>query len=68
MFMLIEGRHLENVEQFTYLGSNTTYNLDNLREVRIRLAKATAALKAMEKVWKRRSIEIETGVSSMCIG
>src|SRR6218665_1867610 len=56
--LLIHGRHLDNVEQFTYLGSNTTYDLDNMREVRTRLAKATAALKAMEKVWKSRSIEI----------
>ena len=65
---LIDGRHLENVEQFTYLGSNTTYDLDNMREVRTRLAKATAALKAMEKVWKSRSIEIETkkGVLKTC--
>src|SRR6218665_426260 len=46
-----------NVEQFTYLGSNTTHDLDNIREVHTRLAKATAALKAMEKVWKSRSIE-----------
>src|SRR6218665_3827775 len=58
--LLIDGRHLENVKQFTYLGRNKTYDLDNMREVRTRLAKATAALKAMEKVWKSRSIEIET--------
>src|SRR6218665_1531991 len=58
--LLIDGRHLENVKQFTYLGSNTTYDLDNMREVRTRLAKTTAALKAMEKVWKSRSIAIET--------
>jgi len=31
-----------------------------MREVRTRPAKATAALKAMEKIWKSRSIEIET--------
>ena len=31
-----------------------------MREVRTRLAKATAVLKAKEKVWKSRSIEIET--------
>src|SRR6218665_2629353 len=42
------------------LGSNTSYDLDSMREVSTRLAKATAALKAMAKVWKRRSIEIET--------
>src|SRR6218665_2164102 len=49
-----------NVEQFTYLGSNTTYDLNNMREDRTRLEKATAALKAIEKVWKCRSIQIET--------
>src|SRR6218665_2982335 len=58
--LLIDGRHLENVELFTYLGSNTTYDLGNMREVRTRLARATAALKAMEMVLKSRSIEIET--------
>ena len=57
--LLTDGRHLDNVEQFTYLGSNTTCDLDNMREVRTRLAKATAALKAMEKVWKSRPIKIE---------
>src|SRR6218665_2940801 len=68
--LLIDGRHLENVEQFTYLGSNMTYDLDNMREVCTRLAKATAALKAMEKVWKSRSIKIETkkeGATDMCL-
>src|SRR6218665_2518431 len=30
-----------------------------MREVRTTLANATAALKAMEKIWKSRSIEIE---------
>src|SRR6218665_41707 len=60
--LLIDGRHLENVKQFTYLGSNTTYDLDDTGEVRTRLAKATAAMKAMEMVWKNRSIEIETKI------
>ena len=69
--LLIDGRHLDNVEQFTCLGSNTTYDLDNMREVRTRLAKATAALKAMEKVWKSRSIAIDRikkeGATDICL-
>ena len=36
--------------------------------MRTRLAKATVALKAMEKVWKSRSIEIETKKSVLLYG
>src|SRR6218665_3657163 len=56
----IEDNHLENVEQFTYLECNMTYDLDNMKEVRTRLAEATKALKASEKVWRSKNIEIET--------
>ena len=56
----IDGNLLENVEQFTYLGCNMTYELENMRKVRTRLAKATTTLKALEKVWRSKHIEIET--------
>ena len=37
-----------------------TNDLDNMREVRIWLAKATTALKALERVWRSKNKEIET--------
>src|SRR6218665_2605512 len=50
--MEIDGNQLENVEKFTYLGCLNTYNLDSKKEILVRIAKATAALSAMDKIWK----------------
>ena len=58
--LAIDGNQLENVEKFTYLGSNMTYDLDNRKEVWTRIAKSIAALKAMDKIWKSKSIKMET--------
>ena len=58
----VEGEQLENVETFTYLGSIMTYNLDCRKEIRIRIAKGTAILKAMDKIWKSRAIKTKTKV------
>jgi len=57
--MEIDGNQLENVEKFTYLGCIETYDLDVKKEVWARIAKATAALKAMDKVWKSKSIHLK---------
>jgi hypothetical protein len=51
---------MENVEQFKYLGCIKTHDLDNKKEVWVRIAKATTALKALDKVWKSKSIHIQT--------
>jgi len=48
------------MEHFTYLRSNTRYDLDARREVQTRLTKAAAALKAMERVWRSKAIGTET--------
>jgi hypothetical protein len=58
--VMVEGIHLENVERFTYLGSSMTFDLDCKSEIKIRIAKGTAVLKAMEKIWKSRAIRIKT--------
>ena len=56
----INFNHLENVEQLAYLGCDTTYDMDYVKEVQTILAKATAVLKALENVWRSKNIEIET--------
>jgi hypothetical protein len=58
--LVIDGNQLENVEKFTYLGSNMTYDLDSRKEILVRIAKATTTLKAMDKIWKSKSIRTET--------
>ena len=56
----VEGTDIENVERFTYLGSNFTFDLDGEAEVKTRLAKAFAALKALDKIWRSSAIKIHT--------
>ena len=67
--MVVEGIQLENVEKFTYLGSNMTYDLDCKKEVLVRIAKATAALKALDKIWRSKTIKLGTklNVLNTCV-
>jgi len=51
---------MENVEGFTYLGSNLTHKLDNEGEIRTRLAKAYATLGALDKLWRSSVIKMPT--------
>jgi len=59
----IDGIKLKNVEKFTYLGSNMTYNLNCSKEIAVRIAKAMANLKALDKIWKSKAITLETKLS-----
>ena len=67
--IVVEGVQLENVERFTYLGSNMTYDLDCKSEIKIRIAKGTAMLKALDKIWKSSAISTKTkiGVPRTCV-
>lgn len=59
----IDGIQLENVEDFTYLGSKMTHDLDCKSEIKVRTAKGMTALKALDKVWKSKSISLRTKIS-----
>ena len=57
----IDGIELENVEKFTYLGgSNMTYDLDCSKKIAVKMAKAIANLKALDKIWKSKAITLKT--------
>jgi hypothetical protein len=60
----VEGIQIENVESFTYLGSNFTFDLDGETEVKTRLARAYTALKSMDKIWKSSTIKLTTKMRS----
>ena len=65
----MDGFELENVENFTYLGSNMTHDLDCKKEVTIRAAKSLGNLKAMDNVWKSKaiSLRIKKKILETCI-
>ena len=56
------GNQLENAEKFTYLHVGrlvttlNTYDLDSKKEIMVRIVMATAAIGAMDKIWKSKSI------------
>src|SRR6218665_1113056 len=57
------------IPRFTYLGCLNTYDLDSKKEILVRIAKATAALSAMDKIWKSTSIhkKLKLEVLKTCV-
>ena len=52
----VNGEEIQNVEEFTYLGSTATYDLDCKKEVTLRFAKAKGVLMALDTIWKSKEI------------
>ena len=68
--ILVEGKHLEVVQKFVYLGStlNDSCSLDD--EIITRVQKGTIAFRGLEtRCWKKRSISLSTKlkVYSACV-
>ena len=59
---LTNGQNLEEVDSFTYIGSEE----DNLggsdKDVKIRIGKARTAFNMMGSIWKARNISLKTKV------
>ena len=54
----VNGEEIQNVEEFTYLGSTITYDLDCKKEVTLRFAKAKRVLMALDTIWKSKEISL----------
>jgi len=52
----VDGRELENVDRFVYLGSTFCEDGDIRREVGVRIGKASAALNGLKNVWSNSDI------------
>ena len=61
----VEGKDLEQVSSFTYLGANIGNDGRSEKEIRIRITKATSALARLEKTWKARNIHIRNELRLM---
>ena len=61
--IIVEGIKLDNVEKFTYLGCNMTFDLDCKKEIVVMLSKATAILNYMDKIWRSKDISISVKVN-----
>ena len=58
----IDGRPVEEVEDFCYLGSTLTVDSGCDKEIRIRIGKANAAFGKLEKIWKCNGCSVKTKI------
>ena len=54
----VNGEEIQNVEEFTILGSTVTYDLDCKKEVTLRFAKANGVLMTLDTIWKSKEISL----------
>ena len=55
----IDGRPIDEVEDFCYLGSTLTADSSCDKEIRIRIGKANAAFGKLEKIWKNNGCSVK---------
>ena len=56
------GTELEQVGEFTYLGSLQTEDCSSAREVKVRIAKSTLALSKLKHIWSSKNITMPTKI------
>ena len=56
----LDGKTVEEVDHFTYLGGCVERDGDIKREVSIRIAKAAAAFKSLNNVWSSKIVSLKT--------
>ena len=61
----VNGEEIQNVEEFTYLGSTVTYDLDCKKEMTLRFAKAKGVLMALGTIWKSKEISLMSKLATL---
>ncbi|CAH1240999.1 Hypp6277 [Branchiostoma lanceolatum] len=58
----VRGTELEQVSEFTYLGSVQTEDCGSTKEVKVRIAKSTLALSKLKHIWSSHNISMSTKI------
>ena len=58
----MQDEEIEEVTEFTYLGSKMSENGDSENEIRTRITKASQAFASLKNIWKCRNISINTKI------
>ncbi|KAI8487026.1 hypothetical protein Bbelb_352860 [Branchiostoma belcheri] len=58
--VFIDGKEVETVQNFTYLGSSINSNGDMDKELDCRVGKASAAFNQLGKLWRNKKLSIKT--------
>ena len=59
----IGNERIENVKEFVYLGSLSTWDNDCSKDIRARIAKGKGIMAGFNSVWKSKNITYETKLS-----
>ena len=57
--IICQGKELEQVETFKYLGAIITENGDCCKEIQTRLGAARRAVRSVDTLWKDRSLDVK---------
>ena len=60
--VMIDGRHIENVEEFTYLGTIETTSGDCNLEINTLISKSNQAFAMLKPVWRVTNLSIHTKI------
>ena len=60
--VIINNQHIEEVDEFTYLGSKVSTDRDSGKDVQARLAKANKAFGSLNAVWKSKQLRVKTKI------
>ena len=56
--VMVGGERLEQVKNFTYLGSTLVEDGKSEKEIRIRIGRATSALAKLDNIWRSKTVEM----------
>lgn len=62
--LVIRSKKIENVTEFVYLGSLLTWDNDCNKEIKSRVARATAAMVGFQTIWNSEHISLKTKLTS----
>ena len=60
--MEINGEHIENVEEFQYLGSMIICDNNCSKEIRRRISKATGAMANLKRMWNTKKLKVKNKI------
>ena len=57
--VLVDGKRLEQVRSFTYLGSRRDDSGKSEKKIRIKIGKPTSALAKLDNIWRAKDIHMK---------
>ena len=63
--VMVGGERLEQVKNFTYLGSTLVEDGKSEKEIRFRIGKATSALAKLDNIWRSKNVEMKNKLQLM---